>query len=245
MNIQFDDSCRLHNICGAIQIIVKSTTTLGLAAAALIASLAASANAETRAAWSSSFNDSLWINNRVGHSKNLSWPVPEWTPQCLVSCGPIFGARIVRRTQLLSTNSADVSGNKVVDLTGHAMAVSGMIVIERLDPSGFGQDPSLPTNWQVVGERVFDGNETHSWSLLSADTSLDAHWLPIQLYRFEDTSFSMNIEAGMRTGATPEPSTWAMMIIGFAGLCFAGYRNSKKHPLLRSSSQTSGVLSGA
>ena len=236
MNIQLDDPCRIDHISGATQINVKSATTLGLAAAALFAFFAASANAETRAAWAYSFNDFLWVNKGVGNSKNLSWPIPGWTRQCMVGCGPIFGARVVRRTELLSTNSADVSGNKVVDLTGHAMAVSGMIVIERLDPSGFSQDSSLTTNWLVVGERVFDSNETHSWSLLSVDTSLDAHGLPIQLYRFEDTSFSMNIEAGRPTGATPEPSTWAMMIIGFAGLCVAGYRNSKKHPLLRSSS---------
>jgi PEP-CTERM motif len=29
-------------------------------------------------------------------------------------------------------------------------------------------------------------------------------------------------------GAVPEPSTWAMMILGFAGLGFAGYRKSRK-----------------
>ncbi len=28
--------------------------------------------------------------------------------------------------------------------------------------------------------------------------------------------------------STPEPSTWAMMILGFAGLAFAGYRTSRK-----------------
>ena len=26
----------------------------------------------------------------------------------------------------------------------------------------------------------------------------------------------------------PEPSTWAMMVLGFAGLGFAGYRRSRK-----------------
>jgi hypothetical protein len=26
----------------------------------------------------------------------------------------------------------------------------------------------------------------------------------------------------------PEPSTWAMMMLGFAGLGFAGYRKSRK-----------------
>ena len=28
--------------------------------------------------------------------------------------------------------------------------------------------------------------------------------------------------------STPEPSTWAMMVLGFAGLGFAGYRSSRK-----------------
>jgi PEP-CTERM motif len=30
------------------------------------------------------------------------------------------------------------------------------------------------------------------------------------------------------TGSAPEPSTWAMMALGFAGLAFAGYRRSRK-----------------
>jgi hypothetical protein len=30
------------------------------------------------------------------------------------------------------------------------------------------------------------------------------------------------------TASTPEPSTWAMMIVGFAGLAFSGYRASRK-----------------
>jgi hypothetical protein len=28
--------------------------------------------------------------------------------------------------------------------------------------------------------------------------------------------------------SVPEPSTWAMMILGFAGLGFAGYRRTRK-----------------
>jgi hypothetical protein len=31
----------------------------------------------------------------------------------------------------------------------------------------------------------------------------------------------------------PEPSTWAMMLLGFAGLGFVGYRASRKRPALR------------
>ncbi len=29
-------------------------------------------------------------------------------------------------------------------------------------------------------------------------------------------------------GAVPEPSTWAMMLVGFAGLGFAGYRSARR-----------------
>jgi PEP-CTERM motif len=34
--------------------------------------------------------------------------------------------------------------------------------------------------------------------------------------------FSFDLAIG---GAVPEPSTWAMMLVGFAGLGFAGYRS--------------------
>ena len=33
-------------------------------------------------------------------------------------------------------------------------------------------------------------------------------------------------------GTVPEPSTWAMMLIGFAGLGYAGYRTSRKSAAL-------------
>jgi hypothetical protein len=36
---------------------------------------------------------------------------------------------------------------------------------------------------------------------------------------------------GLSYSAVPEPSTWAMMLLGFAGLGFAGYRGAKRTPL--------------
>ena len=32
-------------------------------------------------------------------------------------------------------------------------------------------------------------------------------------------------------GAVPEPSTWAMMLIGFAGVGYAGYRSARKRSM--------------
>ena len=129
---------------------------------------------------------------------------------------------------------------QTVGVVQQSHGICGMVVTERLEPDSFSGDPGLPADWVVVGERLLDSNGTHSWALLSNDISLDAHWLPIELYRFEDSSFSMNFGAGAPAGATPEASTWAMMLIGFACLAVAGYRNTKKHQLLRSSCYMSG-----
>jgi hypothetical protein len=37
-----------------------------------------------------------------------------------------------------------------------------------------------------------------------------------------------NVAVNGGAPATPEPSTWAMMLIGFAGFAFVGYRKAKK-----------------
>jgi hypothetical protein len=136
----------------------------------------------------------------------------------------------VRRpaSRISKLDTADVSVNKVVDTTRHAMGVSGIVVTERLDPGSL-------TDWVVVGERELDSSGIHSWSLLSPDISLDAHWFPIELYRFESSSLSTDFSAGTPKGATPEASTWVMMLMGFAGLGCAGYGNSRKRRLLPSS----------
>jgi hypothetical protein len=40
------------------------------------------------------------------------------------------------------------------------------------------------------------------------------------------------ITASAQTAAIPEPSTWAMMLLGFAGLGYAGFRRTRKSPRL-------------
>jgi hypothetical protein len=35
------------------------------------------------------------------------------------------------------------------------------------------------------------------------------------------------------SGAIPEPSTWAMILLGFAGIGFAGYRKAKQAAVAR------------
>jgi PEP-CTERM motif len=42
-------------------------------------------------------------------------------------------------------------------------------------------------------------------------------------FNFPNTDITSTFQPGV-----PEPSTWAMMLVGFAGLGFAGYRASRK-----------------
>ncbi len=39
------------------------------------------------------------------------------------------------------------------------------------------------------------------------------------------------LTAGFQSGV-PEPSTWAMMVLGFAGLGYAGFRRAKARPAI-------------
>ena len=189
--------------------------------AALFAS-ATNADATAREISESSygFADSLWTKTDIERSGTLPPFSGGGTHQCSVNCGPAFGATVVRRSDLQTSNNADLSVRKTADANGHSMGVGGAIVVERLESDALG---SL-TNWVVVSERSLDEDGSHSWSRLSGVPS-DALWLPSDLYRFEGSSFSTDLPGD--TPATPEASTWMMMLIGFVGLGVAGYRSSK------------------
>ena len=53
----------------------------------------------------------------------------------------------------------------------------------------------------------------------------------LERYGFETTS-NTPIDANAAIAAVPEPSTWAMMLLGFAGLGFMAYRQKSKPALM-------------
>ena len=219
---QNPDNLGRADVGAARRSVVLSTIRLALAATAALATSATEADARAREISASSygFADSLLPNNGLEPLPMLSLSGRDWALKCSVNCSPAFERYVVGRSELLSSNTADVSPGKTVDATGRLMGVGGTVVVERLESDGSG---SL-TNWVVVSERTLDENGSHSWSLLSGMPS-DAPWLPSDLYRFEGSSFSMDL-AG-ETPTTPEASTWMMMLIGFAGLGAAGRRSSR------------------
>ncbi|HLY00383.1 MAG TPA: hypothetical protein VKR62_16905, partial [Roseiarcus sp.] len=118
MTIRIDDLGHVHG-GGGRRGIVRSTIALALAAAAALVASATGADAGARqiiGAWSSGFDDWSWTDAGPTRQKALS-PLAGWAGRCLVDCGPAFGADVVRRTELMSSNAADVSVNRVADST--------------------------------------------------------------------------------------------------------------------------------
>jgi hypothetical protein len=186
--------------------IVLSTIALAFAATMALVASATHAHATAREISASSygFADSLLPNTGLERLQTLSSFSGVETHGCSVHCGPAFGTYGVRRSELLTSKTADLSTRKTTDSAGHPMGLGGMVVVERLEPDA---SDSLLTNWVVVSERTIDENGSHSWSLLSGAPS-NTPWLPNDLYRFEGFSFSMDLLAD--APATPEASTWMM-----------------------------------
>jgi hypothetical protein len=68
--------------------------------------------------------------------------------------------------------------------------------------------------------------DLQSWT---RDEGLDPDWLRIGTDIVGGaTAPTFNAAFSLSGNTVPEPSTWAMMLLGFAGLGFAGYRLGRK-----------------
>jgi hypothetical protein len=145
------------------------------------------------------------------------------------------------------------SGQFVVDpTTDRVTSISGSVSVNGLpiDPiTTILADPSFPSplnnglfiydNTYYAGNPVFDidgvlfataGNPGGSWNLWGngANSYSLYEYVPNVGYAVAATgTFAVSSEVSSLTVAAPEPSTWAMLLLGFAGLGFAGYRKAK------------------
>ena len=65
---------------------------------------------------------------------------------------------------------------------------------------------------------------------LDPRSALDPDWLRVgtDIVGRRPGRPAFNAAFSLSGAAVPEPSTWAMMLLGFAGLGFAGYRRARK-----------------
>ena len=139
-------------------------------------------------------------------------------------------------------NGLDTLGGSSVDFQAPVLAsfafrvdsLSAASTVERYDQfAGVELDPNS-LYWievKVDGQSVIEWGMTHDVSgpgvagnYLAWFGTDDGFFLNNGVQPFaSDQALQMEVLA-----ATPEPSTWAMMLVGFAGLGFAGYRSTRK-----------------
>ena len=93
-----------------------------------------------------------------------------------------------------------------------------------LVPFAPGQDA---VNFILGGLPVYNPSHVYSFDLDTGSAVLTQLHFGVSDGNFADNSGSFTIEVS----AVPEPSTWAMMILGFAGLGFMAYRRKNKMAL--------------
>ena len=101
---------------------------------------------------------------------------------------------------------------------------------------GFGAPFQDAANFIVGGLPAFNPTNIYSFNLITGFA------VPTQLHFgvideiYTDNAGAYTIVITQLASAVPEPSTWAMMILGFAGIGFMAYRRkSKRAPCLRRS----------
>jgi hypothetical protein len=89
-------------------------------------------------------------------------------------------------------------------------------------------------DWKVLGSNtantglvsLLTGSDENSHTLMGTAGAYKYYYFEIE-HQWSDDNVLLKSVGGM-TGAVPEPSTWAMIILGFAGVGFMAYRGKSK-----------------
>ncbi len=134
---QNPEPSRLERIGATRRNVALSAIALAMGATAALAAPVTRANAGAREinVSSYSFADSVGTKAEI---ERPTAPGGEGFHPCWVHCGSAFGATIIRRSDLLTSNTADLSTKKTADANGRQMGVGGMIVVERMETHASG-----------------------------------------------------------------------------------------------------------
>jgi len=176
---------------------------------------------------------SIWENDSTGAGDATPANVPGTTPDVTFSVTtPIdfTSGSLYTIGEFLSSGGATVLtgasqlgntlDNTIFNFTGNVSVTTGQTFT-------VGHDDGLTL--VIGGLHVIDEPGPTGFVTTTETYTGPSGTLPFQLVYGEccgapgDLSISLPLN-----GATPEPSTWVMMVLGFAGLGFAGYRTSRK-----------------
>jgi hypothetical protein len=176
---------------------------------------------------------SIWENDSTGASDATPANVPGTTPDVTFSVTtPIdfTSGALYTIGEFLSSGGATVltgAGELGNTLDNTIFNFTGNVSVTTGETFTVGHDDGLTL--VIGGLHVIDEPFPTSFVVTNEVYTGPSGTLPFQLVYGEccgapaDLSISLPLN-----GSTPEPSTWVMMVLGFAGLGFAGYRTSRK-----------------
>jgi hypothetical protein len=150
-------------------------------------------------------------------------------------CFPSCGATANDATTLdsfLGANATDVSSNTVSNLEEHALLLTGFLTVPTTGAYTFQLGSDDGSELWVNNTPVVTDDGDHAFTTASNTVNLDAGVYPIQVLQFEDfgvTGLTVDengsplTAAQLSDSAAPEPSAWALMLLG-VGIIGAGLR---------------------
>lgn len=147
-------------------------------------------------------------------------------------------------SQFLGGNYTNLS-NDVTGLSNHFLVLTGGLDVLTAGLYAFNLISDDGSRLLIDNKVVVDNDGDHFLRLLYGFANLSAGLHSIEVLQFED-SFSTGLEvtAGLAstdvrnpldpaalTASVPEPSTWAMMILGFFGVGIMAYRKKSQNTL--------------
>jgi hypothetical protein len=161
------------------------------------------------AAGSSSRADTIRIFDVSGTAMNQSF-VPTGTCGARENC-PFSG-----------TLDVDVTNGTVpdIDITFPGLSAFDRVIFTETNPGPVTE--VFATNAPSLGQNLdltFTGSLMGFTGGTIQGRAVTTHDLGVEIYA---------VNSGGSITPVPEPSTWAMMVLGFAGLGFAGYRASRR-----------------
>ncbi len=158
---------------------------------------------------------------------------------CFPDCGASLGDGGSNLANFLGGNASDISTNSISYLENHAVVLTGQINLTSGEQLRLGSDDGSAL-W-INNSKLINNDGDHGFNWQYGTYSGSSGWQTIKILQFEDgggTGLSVQTSTGgdwnglggaaIRTGAVPEPATWAMMGLGFASLAVAGIRGSRR-----------------
>ena len=151
--------------------------------------------------------------------------------------GPIFGAAILGANYASGGDESDTyTATSTIDFVYGGDLTLGLIGDQQSGFTGGAGFESIEFTVLAGGTTILDQTFT---SLAAADSFFDDQVINLgsSYGPGVDLTFTYTLTADgpggygldfVVGGAVPEPSTWAMTLVGFAGLGFAGYRSARK-----------------